>query len=111
MIIPLLVVTAWSTAITVISKFVRPLNVSSLLLTVLGFVVGLAISFRTSSAYERYMEGRKFWSQLQLVSQNLARTIWIHTDERDGELGKHDLLAKLYVLPILPKVALTYANV
>lgn len=97
MIIPLLVVTGWSTLITCISTFLQPLNVSNLLLTVLGFVVGLAISFRTSSAYERYMEGRKYWSQIQLVSQNLVRTIWIHTDERDGELGKEDLLAKLYV--------------
>ncbi|KAH6611988.1 Bestrophin, RFP-TM, chloride channel-domain-containing protein [Boeremia exigua] len=102
MIIPLLVVTVWSTAITCVSKFTeKPLNVSSLLLTVLGFVVGLAISFRTSSAYERYMEGRKYWSQLQLVSQNLARTIWIHADERDGELGKQDLLSKLTALNLL----------
>jgi predicted membrane chloride channel (bestrophin family) len=29
--------------------------VSSVLLTVLGFVVGLALSFRSSSAYERYV--------------------------------------------------------
>jgi predicted membrane chloride channel (bestrophin family) len=101
MIIPLLVVTGWSTLITCISTFLQPLNVSNLLLTVLGFVVGLAISFRTSSAYERYMEGRKYWSQIQLVSQNLVRTIWIHTDERDGELGKHDLLAKLTALNLL----------
>ncbi|KAF9694020.1 hypothetical protein EKO04_007956 [Ascochyta lentis] len=101
MIIPLLVVTLWSTAITIISVKVWPLNVSNLLLTVLGFVVGLAISFRTSSAYERYTEGRKYWSQLQLVSQNLARTIWIHTDEREGELGKEDLLAKLTALNLL----------
>ena len=57
MIIPLLVVTCWSTLITCISTFITPLNVSNLLLTVLGFVVGLAISFRTSSAYERYMAG------------------------------------------------------
>lgn len=101
MIIPLLTVTVWSTAVTCISKFVHPLNVSNLLLTVLGFVVGLAISFRTSSAYERYMEGRKYWSQLQLVTQNLARTIWIHTDEREGELGKQDLLQKLTALNLL----------
>ena len=117
MIIPLTVITIWSTAITLISQHVYELKVSNLLLTVLGFVVGLAISFRTSSAYERvshptpphypsepsrltcskYTEGRKYWSQLQLVSQNLARTIWIHASEREGELGKEDLLAKLYV--------------
>lgn len=101
MLVPLIVVSLWSTAITCISKFVYKLNVSNLLLTVLGFVVGLAISFRTSSAYERYTEGRKYWSQLQLVSQNLARTIWIHTDERDGELGKEDLLNKLTALNLL----------
>jgi putative membrane protein len=53
MIIPLTVITIWSTAITLISEHVYELKVSNLLLTVLGFVVGLAISFRTSSAYER----------------------------------------------------------
>ena len=101
MLLPLVVVAAWSTAITVISEMIYELKVSSLLLTVLGFVVGLAISFRTSSAYERYTEGRKYWTQLQMVSQNMARTIWIHTAERDGELGKEDLLAKVTALNLL----------
>jgi putative membrane protein len=97
MMIPLTVVALWSTLISCISAFVSPLGVSTLLLTVLGFVVGLAISFRTSTAYERYTEGRKYWSQMIFVSQNLARTIWIHTSEREGEEGKIDLLNKLYV--------------
>jgi ion channel-forming bestrophin family protein len=95
MILPLLVVAAWSTLITCLSQWVYPLVVSNLLLTVLGIVVGLAISFRTSSAYERYTEGRRYWSQLILVGQNLARTIWIHAGEREGDLGKEDLLEKL----------------
>ncbi|KAH7379543.1 Bestrophin, RFP-TM, chloride channel-domain-containing protein [Pyrenochaeta sp. MPI-SDFR-AT-0127] len=101
MILPLGVVTIWSTAITCISEFVYPLAVSTLLLTVLGFVVGLAISFRTSTAYERYTEGRKYWSQLIFVSQNLSRTIWLHTAEREGDLGKEDLLNKLSALNLL----------
>jgi putative membrane protein len=101
MVLPLTVVTLWATAITCISDFVYPLAVSTLLLTVLGFVVGLAISFRTSTAYERYTEGRKYWSQLIFVSQNMARTIWIHTSEREGELGKEDLLNKLSALNLL----------
>jgi predicted membrane chloride channel (bestrophin family) len=95
MILPLVVVTLWSTLITCLCEFVYELKVSSLLLTVLGFVVGMAISFRTSSAYERYTEGRKYWSQLMLVGQNLARTIWIHASERDGQIGKEDLLRKV----------------
>jgi putative membrane protein len=101
MVLPLTVITLWATAITCISEFVHPLAVSTLLLTVLGFVVGLAISFRTSTAYERYTEGRKYWSQLIFVSQNMARTIWIHTSEREGELGKEDLLNKLSALNLL----------
>ena len=101
MIVPLTIVTLWSTLITCISELIHPLAVSTLLLTVLGFVVGLAISFRTSTAYERYTEGRKYWSQLIFVSQNMARTIWIHTGERDGELGKEDLLNKLTALNLL----------
>jgi putative membrane protein len=101
MVLPLTVVTLWATAITCISEFVHELAVSTLLLTVLGFVVGLAISFRTSTAYERYTEGRKYWSQLIFVSQNMARTIWIHTAEREGELGKDDLLSKLTALNLL----------
>jgi predicted membrane chloride channel (bestrophin family) len=69
--------------------------VSDVLLTVLGFVVGLALSFRTSASYERYSEGRKYWASLQLASHNLSRAIWTHAREREGELGKEDLLAKI----------------
>ena len=71
------------------------MGVSTLMLTVLGFVVGLALSFRSSSAYERYMDGRKSWATLSVQSRNLARWIWVHVEEREGELGKDDLLAKL----------------
>lgn len=95
MVFPLTIVTLWSTAITLICEFVHPLVVSNLLLTVLGIVVGLAISFRTSSAYERYAEGRKYWSLLLLAGQNLSRTVWIHASEREGDVGRDDLLAKL----------------
>jgi putative membrane protein len=76
-------------------------GISNLLLTVLGFVVGLALSFRSSTAYERYNDGRKYWSQLTLVSQNLARLIWVHADERPGEFMKEDLLAKLTAINLI----------
>lgn len=99
MILPLLIVTIWSMLITCLCEYVYPLKVSSLLLTVLGFVVGMAISFRTSTAYERYTEGRKYWSQMMFVGHNIARTIWIHTKEREGQQGKEDLLQKVYVWP------------
>ena len=61
-------------------------------------------SFRSSTAYERYNEGRKYWAQLTLVSQNLARLIWIHADERHADsavTGKSDLLGKIGCLNLI----------
>jgi putative membrane protein len=72
MLAPLVMIGGWATCITCISKFVTScrfsghhtgvrranimqVGVSTLLLTVLGFVVGLALSFRSSTAYERYV--------------------------------------------------------
>lgn len=104
MIVPLVFIGIWATIITCISKFVYPLVVSDLLLTVLGFVVGLGISFRTSSAYERYVDGRKYWGQLSQSSRDLARHLWIHVEERhdkDEQLGKADLLGKVTALNLV----------
>ena len=77
------------------------MGINSVLLTVLGFVVGLALSFRSSTAYERYNDGRKYWAQLTLVSQSLARLIWVHADEREGDIGNVDLLAKISCLNLI----------
>lgn len=70
-----------------------------MLLTVLGFVVAFGLSFRCSTAYERYNDGRKYWSLLTLTSRNLGRLIWLHVVERADpehpELAKKDLLSKL----------------
>jgi putative membrane protein len=81
--------------------------VNSILLTVTGFVVGLGLSFRSSTAYERYNEGRKYWAQLILASQTLGRVFWIHAKEREGELGQKDLLAKLTALNLLVAFAVS----
>ena len=66
-------------------------------MTVTGFIVGLALSFRGTTGYERYNEGRRYWTQLTVTSHTLARLIWIHTKEREGDLAKKDLLAKMSV--------------
>jgi putative membrane protein len=66
------------------------------MLTVLGFLVGIGLSLRNSTAYERYSEGRRYWSNLTLQTTNLARLIWVDVKERDGEQGKEDLLGKMY---------------
>jgi len=71
-------------------KKIHNLAVNSALLTVLGTVLGLVISFRTSSAYERYQEGRKMWTNITIASRNIAQIIWIHvpTERTDKEKVK-----------------------
>ncbi|KAF5022531.1 hypothetical protein F66182_5433 [Fusarium sp. NRRL 66182] len=87
LILPLLLVACWATVITVISQKVHNLSVNSVLLTILGFVVGLSLSFRSSTAYERYSEGRRYWGTLATASQTLGRIIWIHADD-SGATGQ-----------------------
>ncbi|KAJ5099800.1 hypothetical protein N7532_006801 [Penicillium argentinense] len=107
MILPMIWIAGWSTAITCISKYLHDLSIDNILLTVLGFVVGLALSFRSSTAYERWADGRKYWSQLIQTSRNLARTIWINTGEREGDLGKEDLLRKLSAMNLILSFAVS----
>ncbi|KAM0244890.1 hypothetical protein ACHAP5_005796 [Fusarium lateritium] len=94
LILPLLFVACWATAITVISKRVHDLSVNSVLLTILGFVVGLSLSFRSSTAYERYAEGRRYWGTLATASQTLGRIIWIHADDKGTGQDPRELLVK-----------------
>ncbi|KAM7188961.1 Bestrophin, RFP-TM, chloride channel domain containing protein [Naviculisporaceae sp. PSN 640] len=101
MILPLFWMGSWATCVTLIHVHVSKVAIDSILLTVLGFVVGLGLSFRSSTAYERYAEGRRYWAQLVLTSQNLGRVFWVHGKEREGEEGKKDLLAKLTAMNLL----------
>lgn len=46
----------------------------------------------------RWADGRKYWAGLIQTSRNLARIIWVHIGEREGEENsKVDLLRKLYI--------------
>lgn len=104
MVIPMIIVGAWSSLICCISilKWIPnvDLGIDSVLLTVLGFVVALALSFRSSTAYERYMEGRRFWGTLTLNCHTLGRIIWFHIRDRRGE-EKECLLEKLTAMNLL----------
>ncbi|KIJ49262.1 hypothetical protein M422DRAFT_28203 [Sphaerobolus stellatus SS14] len=74
--------TAWATCVTLINhQDVYPLNFQSTLLTVVGTIIGFVISYRTTSSFERYNEGRRLWSQIILHSRNCARTVWFHVPD------------------------------
>ncbi|KAL7934961.1 Bestrophin, RFP-TM, chloride channel domain-containing protein [Trichoderma chlorosporum] len=79
MIVPLIWMSAWSACITCIYEVAKKnIAVNSILLTVLGFVVSTGLSFRGSTAYERYAEGRRFFAAIVTSSQALGRIFWIH---------------------------------
>ncbi|KAI4952050.1 hypothetical protein J4E91_003512 [Alternaria rosae] len=104
LVIPVLLVGGWATAVTCISKLVYDLGTDQVFITVLGFVVSLALSVRSSTSMDRYFQGRQLWGRLRLASHILARLIWIHAEERhcaDAELGKQDLLGKVSCLNLI----------
>lgn len=81
-----------ATMVTLVSKTKYNLGISPQMLTVLGTVLGLVVSFRTSSAYDRYWEGRKLWSSIELSSRQMAQIIWIHVPiDRKADPAKPQL--------------------
>jgi len=103
-ILPLFLVAIWTTACTLAiieTEFDKKHSLNSILLTVLGFLVGFALSFKNSTSYQRYDDGRRSWSNLSTTTVNLARVIWVHLKEREGEQGKTDLLEKITCLNLL----------
>jgi predicted membrane chloride channel (bestrophin family) len=52
----------------------------------------------------------RYWAQLVMTTRNIARVVWIHAKERNGDLGKQDLLGKLY-LPFLISNSRTCINI
>ncbi|KAF5363089.1 hypothetical protein D9758_012627 [Tetrapyrgos nigripes] len=72
----------------VTTKTSLDLEVNNALLGVLGTVLGLVLSFRTSSAYEKYQDGRKMWSNVAIQCRNAAVLIWLHVpNERPAQNG------------------------
>ncbi|KAM5346975.1 hypothetical protein ACJ41O_009980 [Fusarium nematophilum] len=106
LILPLFLVAIWSTAITVIHRLVHELSVHSVLLTILGFVVGLSLSFRSSTAYERYAEGRRYWGTLTSASQTLGRILWVHATEPDGYDSRELLVKKVGAMNLIVAFAI-----
>ncbi|RIB18418.1 Bestrophin, RFP-TM, chloride channel-domain-containing protein [Gigaspora rosea] len=73
-----LFVTAFAAAVTVVyyKTNIKP-SIPQTFIPVLGFVVGLLLTYRTNTAYDRYWEGRKAWSSMVVAIRNLTRYIWV----------------------------------
>lgn len=63
---------------------------SSIVHSILGFVLSMLLVFRTNTAYERWWEGRKVWGDLMNNSRNLALKINAFIND---ERSKKELIA------------------
>ncbi|CAJ0839838.1 1588_t:CDS:2, partial [Entrophospora sp. SA101] len=66
------------------------------LITVLGLVVGLLLTYRTNTAYDRYWEGRKLWSTMVTSIRNLTRFAVKHELREENGCQYDDLV------PVIP---------
>ncbi|KAM0517490.1 hypothetical protein ACHAPE_005022 [Trichoderma viride] len=107
MIVPLIWMALWSTCITLIHEKVHKIGVNSILLTVLGFVVSTGLSFRGSTAYERYAEGRRFFASLVTSSQTLGRIFWIHTKTLPDVDMRKQTLCKISAMNLVVAFAIS----
>ncbi|KAM0748977.1 UPF0187-domain-containing protein [Meredithblackwellia eburnea MCA 4105] len=72
-----------ATVVCVVSEFTsHPLQIASTVLTVFGTALSFIVGFRTTSAMDKYGEGRKLWGQIQLASRTFSRIAWIHVPNR-----------------------------
>ncbi|KAG0364549.1 hypothetical protein BGZ54_007392 [Gamsiella multidivaricata] len=53
----------------------------SVIAPALSVVVGLILAFRTNTAYDRFWEGRKLWSALDVQVRNFSRMLWVGMKE------------------------------
>ncbi|KAG8927787.1 hypothetical protein FRC02_007772 [Tulasnella sp. 418] len=58
------------------------LAISSVMITVVGVVLGFVISYRASSGYDRYWQGRCLWSDVIKTCRTFSRLVWIHVPSR-----------------------------
>ncbi|KAF4610301.1 hypothetical protein D9613_010471 [Agrocybe pediades] len=99
----LLFFAAWSTMVTVLNHHGHGLFIQPTLLTVVGTVLGFIISYRTTSSFERYNEGRRLWSQVILSSRTMARTIWFHVPDPEPEPGSNMTVAEAKARSLIEK--------
>ncbi|KAL0959278.1 hypothetical protein HGRIS_014549 [Hohenbuehelia grisea] len=86
--------------VTVISNNIYDLSVRPILLTVTGTVLGFVVSYRTTSSFDRYNEGRRLWAQIILASRIFARTVWFNVPDKSSKteatahLSPEEILAR-----------------
>ncbi|MBC8073629.1 MAG: hypothetical protein IAG13_35230, partial [Deltaproteobacteria bacterium] len=70
--------------------------VPALPLTVMGAAIGIFVSFRTNSCYDRWWEGRRLWGQLVNTSRHFASQALGYVDGSSAaaQAIQHDLVRR-----------------
>ncbi|KAG1781202.1 hypothetical protein EV702DRAFT_648242 [Suillus placidus] len=72
----------WSSALCVLNHYTHgKLSVPPTLITLFGTVLGVVLSFVTTSSFERYNNFRTLWSQIVLNCRTFGRIVWLHVPE------------------------------
>jgi ion channel-forming bestrophin family protein len=82
---PALVFLLSASAIVAAEKhaLIEHLNLSALPMAIVGGAIGIFVSFRTNSAYDRWWEGRKLWGQLVNVSRHFTSQVLAYLGRSD----------------------------
>jgi len=107
----------WCTLFSVFIEIIHELNLFNswpLINMIPNILLGLLLSFRTTTAYERFWEGRKLWGTLVNNVRNLSRDIWVTVEEieqpKDRDL-KVATLRLLVAFAVATKLHLRRENV
>jgi putative membrane protein len=73
------------------------LDVGTLPLGVMGGAIGIFVSFRTNSCYDRWWEARRLWGQLVNTSRHLATQILTYVDPKDGDAEEERQIVRRHV--------------
>lgn len=80
----------FSLAMVYVERNLLPILIGSPVMhSLLGFIIGLLLVFRTNTAYDRWWEGRKQWGALVNVSRNFALKLKAHVKD---PIVLHELL-------------------
>ncbi|KAG0055570.1 hypothetical protein BGZ83_008181 [Gryganskiella cystojenkinii] len=85
-----LIITSFTATIQLIQwlkVFGPDLYMPNVIAGALSVVIGLLLAFRTNTAYDRFWEGRKLWSTLDVQMRNFSRMIWVGMKETPHDIN------------------------
>lgn len=98
---PLLALFVWDVIVT-LGYFFQPFKAPSLPLTLFGSALALFLGFRSTSAYQRWWEGRVLWGAMINASRSLSRAARSYLPDEEGrDLQRAIILRQITYVHVL----------